>query len=404
MVVTVDFYKELQIDRSWDEKTIRNHLKTMQKLWTQRQGACNDKEQLLIIDKIQSTIEEAFRFLTKVIKRKQYDAGLEKAYKDGTIIDDVEEKLQGLVAQAKAYYKKGKIKSAAQVAMEAIKGKVNDPEAYEILARCYWDAKQYDNALLAVDKGIAKFKENIQLHWLGARISTNGKKNFDESQKRINRILEIAPENPLGYTEQIYMHLRKGEEELAFQEIDTYVEAHPTNEEFKKFVAYDLNYYSNKCLYNDQAQNTAYIADKRSYEDYLRLNKKAVELYEDEHTINRLEHAKFFGKKEWNSWNEESIKTLTIYGIIFTILLWPFGLFLLAMDAVLVYFSFRPYWQINKTYLTGQMGAMETLINRAGNYLAIFARWFLGFLIKLVGWILKFCLWLATGGPFRNGL
>lgn len=384
MAVTVDYYKELELDRSWDEKTIREKLKDLQKVWTKRQSACNDKEQLLIIDKIQEMIENAFRFLTKAIKREKYDEELEKAYKNGTIKDNFEEKLKDLVSQAKAYYRKGNIKAATQVAQEAVDGEVNDPDAYDILARCYFEVSQYDGALDTVDRGIDIFKDDMQLHWLGARISTVGKQDYDDAQQRINRMLEIKPESPLAHSEQIYMHLRKGDEELAFKEIDTYIESHPNDEAFKKSVAYDLNNYSNKCLYNDTAQNTSYIADKKSYDEYLRLNKKAVEVYDDEYTNNRLEHAKFFGKKKWNSWNEESIKALTLYGLIFLVLFWPLGLLFLAMDITLVYFSFRPYWQINKTYVTGRMGTLETIINRLGDYMSSFARGLFGFLVRLV--------------------
>lgn len=45
MDISEDLYKELEIDRAWDEKTIRTYLKGIQKIWTQRQGATNDKEQ-----------------------------------------------------------------------------------------------------------------------------------------------------------------------------------------------------------------------------------------------------------------------------------------------------------------------------------------------------------------------
>ena len=257
MAVTVDYYKELELDRSWDEKTIREKLKDLQKVWTKRQSACNDKEQLLIIDKIQEMIENAFRFLTKAIKREKYDEELEKAYKNGTIKDNFEEKLKDLVSQAKAYYRKGNIKAATQVAQEAVDGEVNDPDAYDILARCYFEVSKYDGALDTVDRGIDIFKDDMQLHWLGARISTVGKQDYDEAQQRINRMLEVKPESPLAHSEQIYMHLRKGDEELAFKEIDTYIESHSNDEAFKKSVAYDLNNYSNKCLYNDTAQNTS---------------------------------------------------------------------------------------------------------------------------------------------------
>ena len=88
------YSKELEIDRAWDEKTIRTYLKGIQKIWTQRQGATNDKEQLLLIDKVLKMIEDAYRFLTKAIKRQQYDQALELAYKAGKIRDVAEEKLQ----------------------------------------------------------------------------------------------------------------------------------------------------------------------------------------------------------------------------------------------------------------------------------------------------------------------
>ena len=34
MVITYDLYKELALDRSWDEPTIKSKLKEIQRLWT----------------------------------------------------------------------------------------------------------------------------------------------------------------------------------------------------------------------------------------------------------------------------------------------------------------------------------------------------------------------------------
>ena len=97
----------------------------------------------------------------------------------------------------------------------------------------------------------------------------------------------------------------------------------------------------------------------------------------------------------------ESIKSLSIYGVIFLLLIWPVGLALLAIDALLIYFSFRPYWQINKTYVTGQMGTAEQIVSTLGDYAARFGGWLLRFLWQAVLAILRLCIWLATGGPFR---
>lgn len=401
MVVTYDLYKELDLDRSWDETTIKTKLKEIQRLWTKRQSACNDKEQLLIIDSLLGKVDEGFRFLVKELRRKEYDEALNKAYKAGQIKDETESKMKSLIDEARQYYRKGDIKLAAQCAQQAIDGKINDPSAYDILARCHYDMQNYPKAIEAVDAGLSVFKDNLDLIWLGARIATVGTQDYDDAQQRVNKLIELAPNNSIGHSEQIYLHLRKGDEDLAFQEIDTYIADHPTDVDFKRGVAYDIDSYSNSCYYYDQTQNATFIADKQSYEKCVKLRTKASQIYSDEYTKKQLENAQYFGKKEWDSWNIESIKSLSIYGAILLFLFWPVGLALLAIDAAVIYFSFRPYWQINKTYVTGEMSGVERTITTLGDYAARFGGWFLRFLVKLVIAIFRFILWFCTGGPFR---
>ena len=91
MAVTYDIYQELGLDRSWDEKTIKDHLKEIQKLWTRRQSATNDKDQLLLIDKVLKAVEDGFRYLIRPEQRKRYDRELDKAYKNGVIHDEAQE-------------------------------------------------------------------------------------------------------------------------------------------------------------------------------------------------------------------------------------------------------------------------------------------------------------------------
>ena len=83
---------------------------------------------------------------------------------------------------------------------------MNDASAYDLLARCYFDMNTYDKALGVVDHGISIFKTDLNLHWLGARIATIGTKNFENAQQRINRLLELAPNNSIGHSEQVYLH------------------------------------------------------------------------------------------------------------------------------------------------------------------------------------------------------
>ena len=213
MTVTVDYYKQLEIDRAWDEKKIKEYLRSRHRQWTMRKNACNDKKEGLLIEEILNSIEEA-RFLTKPDKRKKYDKALEEAYKKGIIKDDIEEKLKSILGQALEYYRKGNIKLAAQSAQEAIDGKINDPMAWGILARCSYETENYTKALGIIDDGLGVFEEDIDLNWLGARIATVGTNDYEDAQRRINHLLEIAPDQAIGHSEQIFLHMIKGEEEL----------------------------------------------------------------------------------------------------------------------------------------------------------------------------------------------
>ena len=401
MDVTYDLYKDLDLDRSWDEATIKQKLKEIQKFWILRQNACNDKEQSLIIDKALTAIRDGFRILIKPEKRAEYDKALDAAYQSGALTDEIEEQMRGLLDRAREYYKKGNIRMAAQCAQDAINGRVNDPAGYEILAQCYKDVGNFEKALETVDAGTKVFPDDIQLIWFGARVATVGMQDYDNAQKRINHLMQVAPDSSIGHTEQIFMHLRKGEEDLAFQEVDAYVAAHPEDEEYKQRVAYDICAYSNSCYYHDEKDGAMYIADKESYDKCLKLRKKAADLYHDEHTQDRLEDAQYYGQKQWDSWNIDSIKYLSIYGIIFLFLAWPIGLILLAINALVIAFSFRPYWQINKTYVTGQRGTLESIVNVLGSFAATAGKWTFGFIWRTALALVRFSIDLATGGLFR---
>lgn len=385
MTVTVDLYKELELDRSWDESAIRNKLKELNKFWTRRQSACNDKEQLMEIDKMFDLVESALAKLTKASKRKQYDKALDEAYQNGTIKDRVEEKLRSALEQAMAYYRKGNIKLATQQAREAVDGQINDPAAYDLLARCYYDVDKNVEALAVIDQGLGIFEDNLKLHWLGARIATHGVQNYDDAQRRINVLLEKAPDSAIAHSEQIYLHLKKGEEDLAFQEIDTYIAAHPNDTAFKQGVAYDLNAHSNSCFEYDSATNAYFIQSDEACAKCLNLRTKAESIFSDEVTRKELDDAKKLSEKHWNDWNTDSVKSLAIYGGLLAILYWPVGLILLALDVVLAIGSFIPYWRIYKAYVTGDPGPLVSVVGTIGEYATVFAKYF----FKLVIWVYK---------------
>lgn len=401
----MDLYKQLKIERTWDEKKIKEVLKSKQNQWLMRQNACNDKEQLLIIEEIMNAIQEAFRFLVKPNKRKLYDKALDEAYKNGTIKDKIEDKINSILDQALAYYRKGNIKLAAQSALNAINGKINNPLAWDILARCFYDTKNYTKALGIIDNGLRTFKNDLGLNWLGARIATVGTNNYEDAQRRINRLLEIAPNQAIGHSEQIFLHFTKGEEALAFQEIDKYIEKQPNDNEFKKNAAYNVINFSNTSYVKDPKSGVYIIADKQGYERCLKMREKAQEIYQDEYTEQQVEKARYYGTLEFNKDNLNDL--LWMYGtflyVFMAVLSSVFdgteGLFTAAAvclalaipPVILTAVSFRPYWQLNRIYLTGDPGLLETIVVKIGRVYTWVIRkalWLLWKLIKLAIWAL----------------
>lgn len=398
--IDVDYYKELGINRAWTCKEIKKYLGGQLRDNQGKICSCQDMEQKLALDELRDLITAALTNLTKEQKRADYDMALDEAYKSGRIVDKVDEEYKSTLEKANAYYRKGNIRLAHEFAQQVVDGGLMDAEAYKLLARCCALEGNESQALAVLDQGLKLFNDDISVHWLGARIATYRMKNFDEAQRRINVMLELFPNRPDGYAEQIYMHLRKGDEQLAFQEIDSYIAKNPDDEHFKRVVAYDLDDYADSFYYEDKAADTTYIADKVSYDKCLTMCMKAHEIYDDAYTRKRLESAKYYGKREWNDWNLPSIRALAIYGGGFLLygcadttgVFMSIGVILYAIMGLLIYYSFRPYWQINQTYVTGKMGTAEKAISNIGEYAGRFAKWLFFAIIRFIIWFFK---WLG---------
>lgn len=403
LVVTYDLYKVLNLDRAWDCKTIKKNVLQEQSLWVKRSGSTNDTNQLMLIEERLKLIEEGMKHLFKEIKRKLYDEALDKAYKAGKISNEEEEKLKDILAQAKAYYRKGNIKMASKLAQEAIDGQIGDASAYDILARCYFDSNNPKRALEVIDQGSKVFNDDLNLVWLGARYATIGTQDYNDAQRRINVLLEKAPNNAIGHSEQVYLHLHKGEDQLAFSEIDSYIAAHPNDINFKKNVSHDMAAYARNACYKPGNEGGSMIASKEDYQKNLLLCTKAEEIYKDEYTTRMRENAQYFGQKEWDSWNTENVKTLSIYGTLFLILgafHWIFaaiGGFFLVIDALTIYFSFRPYYEINRNWINGQRSGFERIIHAISNKMANWSYKLFHWLIHAVWELFKLLIKFMTG-------
>lgn len=399
----LDYYKAFGLDRSWDEKTLRKELGKAQRTFMRRQSTTNDKEELDQINQTLEILDKAIECLSHPDARKSYDKELDKAYQAGMVNDEAEAQARGALEKAKQFYAKGQIQLAAKFALEAINNKVNDPTAYEILAKCYYDSGDYSASIDTVDKALTVYIDNTYFLWLSARINTIVER-YDVAQQKINRMLELDSNSSQAHAEQIHFYMYAEKEDIAFQQIDQYVAQHPDDIDFKRETAYNLISFTNTCYLEDADTGSLVIADKKSYTKCMSLCQKAYSLYQDEYTKSNLESAKFFGQREFNHNNSYELKWLWGTGILFLIagfsqtttihnfydaiaIIIAVGLFLLPA-ILLTIVSFRPYWQINKIYYTGKAGWFETTVVWFGIITVSLIKWSL----KATWWFIKFMI------------
>lgn len=399
----LDYYKAFGLDRSWDEKTLRKELGKAQRTFMRRQSTTNDKEELDQINQTLEILDKAIECLSHPDARKSYDKELDKAYQAGMVNDEAEAQARDALEKAKQFYAKGQIQLAAKFALEAINNKVNDPTAYEILAKCYYDSGDYSASIDTVDKALTVYVDNTYFLWLSARINTIVER-YDVAQQKINRMLELDPNSSQAHAEQIHFYMYAEKEDIAFQQIDQYVAQNPNDTDFKRETAYNLISFTNTCYLEDADTGSLVIADKKSYTKCMSLCQKAYSLYQDEYTKSNLESAQFFGQREFNHNNSYELKwlwglsALSMFAIIpafgemrsvadfFTILL--IACVYLVPAILLTVVSFQPYWQINRIYYTGKAGWFETLVIWWGKITVALVKWSW----KAFWWLFRFII------------
>lgn len=401
----LDYYKAFGLDRSWDEKTLRKELGKVQRTFMNRQSTTNDTEMLNQINQTLEILDKAIECLSNADARKKYDKELDQAYQSGMVNDEAEAQARDALEKARQFYEKGQIQLAAKFALEAINNKVNDPTAYEILAKCYYDSGDYSASIETVDKALAVYVDNTYFLWLSARINTIIE-HYDVAQQKINRMLELDPTSSQAHAEQIHFYMYADKESIAFQQIDQYIAQNPNDADFKRETAYNLISFTNTCYLEDPDTGSLVIADKESYIKCMTLCQKAYSIYQDDYTKSNLESAQYFGQREFNENNSSDLKWLwgcailslfvivpefavltqvrsvaEFFSIIFTLLIL---LSIYVLPAILLTIvSYRPYWQINRIYYTGKAGWFETIVI-----------WWGRITVGLIKWSLKFSWWL----------
>ncbi len=412
----IDYYVLYGIDRKTKTKDIRKLLfqKQGEIRSNMSNGALNSPEIMKKLQEAGNEIANAIKAFKNDERRSAYDEILDAAYAAGRIDTAAQTMAQDLYEEIEALFMKGNYRLAVQKCMDALNNNVRDYRIYILLAQSYFALSDPDRSIKTVDDGLKVHPDNLPLLRAGARFANEGKKDYDKAQGYVNRMLEIDKDSPLAASEQSYLYLSTGKQDLAYGMIDEYVEKHPNDMEFRKDVAYDLVGYSYSCYTKDPGSDAYVIASQEDYQRSLDTCNKAMSLYNDENVREALENAKSFGTVEFNDENRDGIKWLFIGGLIYAFAAvmaimagaqagelggaivgsLPFTILggLLLYSAVrLRQVSYRPYWQINKFILTGQREKGEKKYIIIGKIFAGYMRWSFK-----IGWaIVKFAFSLA---------
>ncbi len=412
----IDYYVLYGIDRKTKTKDIRKLLfqKQGEIRSNMSNGALNSPEIMKKLQEAGNEIANAIKAFKNDERRSAYDEILDAAYAAGRIDTAAQTMAQDLYEEIEALFMKGNYRLAVQKCMDALNNNVRDYRIYILLAQSYFALSDPDRSIKTVDDGLKVHPDNLPLLRAGARFANEGKKDYDKAQGYVNRMLEIDKDSPLAASEQSYLYLTTGKQDLAYGMIDEYVEKHPNDMEFRKDVAYDLVGYSYSCYTKDPNSDAYVIASQEDYQRSLDTCNKAMSLYNDENVREALENAKSFGTVEFNDENRDGIKWLFIGGLIYAFAAvmaimagaqagelggaivgsLPFTILggLLLYSAVrLRQVSYRPYWQINKFILTGQREKGEKKYIIIGKIFAGYMRWSFK-----IGWaIVKFAFSLA---------
>ena len=416
-----DYYSEYQLDPNMKTKDIYKELqrKSGELRSQMANGSLNDES---IQQKLQfafNSLAEAIKIFKKEDRRKEYDLKLETARQANMIDMEAQKLAQDLYEELLAMFAKGNYNGVLQRCMEALNRNIRDYRLYILMAQSYMALNNPDNSIKTIDNGLQVHPDNMPLLRAGARLANTGMNDFDKSQQYINRMMEIDSENNLAVSEQSYLYLTNGKQDLAYQLVDEYMEKHPNDMDFRKNCAYDMIGYSySSCYTKDPDNGAAIIASQENYQKCLDTCNKAVSLYNDETTKTALDNAKYFGTVEFNDENKKSIIWLFIGGVLYAFGgimqivtgavnqsagIWVACLVMFALAGLLIYsgirlrqFSYRPYWQINKFILTGKREKGEGKYILIGQIFAGYMEWGLKISWKLIKFSFKLAFHLAS--------
>lgn len=364
----IDYYDIFHLERSMSEKEIKKKMTEWSIMLTQMDGSTdpsNIAEKKQLREK-KECLREARKILFNAEKRKQYDMELDAALRAGQVNHQKTREIKDALERARRYFEQQHYTQAIEAAREAIDNHANTDEPYEIISRSQFMEGDYTESLETLDQGAEIYQGSQTLWWLRVRMHIR-MEQYEEAQILLNRAREQFRDSIRFEAEQAYLYFHAEKSELGNRTMETYLQQHPSDSEYRQQMAYNLIELSNYCYRYDTESQMQMIIDQKDYDRCLELVRAANRIYQDDYTKAALEDVRYYGERDYDEESKVIKKTymgisaaVGLIGLIALLMGSGAALILLAVAALFLVFqrvidknSYLPRWQLNRDYYRG---------------------------------------------------
>lgn len=364
----IDYYEIFHLERSMSEKEIKKKMAGWSNMLTQMDGTTDPSNvaEKQWLKEQKELLREARKILFNAEKRKQYDMELDAALHAGQVNHEKTREVKDALERARRYFEQQHYTQAIEAAREAIDNHANTDEPYEIISRSQFMEGDYTESLETLDQGAEIYQGSQTLWWLRIRMHIR-MEQYEEAQTLLNRALERFRGYIRFEAEQAYLYFHAEKSKLGNRTMEAYLQQHPSDNEYRQQMAYNLIELSNYCYRYDTESEMQMIIDQKDYDRCLELVSAANRIYQDDYTKAALEDVRYYGERDYDE--ESKVIKKTYMGISAAVgliglsaLLKGSGaaLILLAVAALFLVFrrvidknSYLPRWQLNRDYYRG---------------------------------------------------
>ena len=354
----VDYFKILDVPITAQADEIKVAIKDKRRLWMQKTNSPQLERRQEAEVKVKQ-IDEAEKILLDSSKRSEYEKQLRTtSTKDERTLDETELKgVDNLVKQGWDLLINDNIADAIYVATKATEKQGDNPEAWALLAQAKYRWGEIEDSIYEYKKAI-KLKPNEPDYYFELGGVFESEQRWKDAVDNYQKASKINPSVSVyrAAIGQVFLRLEMYSDAIPI--LETCVSEEPKNETYNWFLALAYNDLVVNTVMKSTANELCYIDSEDAANKCVKYFEKSLSLEYDDDDLKalirkNLEYAKWSLEKHWGRPIGKSLLWGAILGL-FTISTIASGagigafLVMLVIDAVWVYFGFKPGYKIAK--------------------------------------------------------